>query len=398
MIERIYGWGSGSVLMPKPKRDGRKRIPVRTRIGVDLRRHLIDDVPWRTLAASFSLSFAGLLILYALHTQLPALTRETASVVVAVRFLEQPAEPVPPARVEPQQPAVRRKDSPPKSAPVVSTPPRRAAEAPAPAPAPNIAAPSPVTEITSQQRADEGRVTLGPHPDLSPPSLRTGQDGLPPSAVAVFSSAREHSLDLGETALSSRLPPNRRAELPMSESAPRRESVAVQKGTEVGALPEAKIAPLRQRAALEGKLPESKSALHGAAASPAQGIALPSAPASPRKTDQNAHQVAPGHPTFEIVDRDNPSVLDRSRLVSLTELRTCVDPQAETNLRTRLATLLSRPTLCRSGGLYFDFHHPESAWSIRVDIYNYEGATFGDRCAALQRAVECSENARRTPL
>ena len=44
---------------------------------------------------------------------------------------------------------------------------------------------------------------------------------------------------------------------------------------------------------------------------------------------------------------------------------------------------LSRPGTCRTGGVVFDIRQPESAWSIHLDIYNYEHREFQDRCDAL---------------
>ncbi|MBE0597413.1 MAG: hypothetical protein IH614_09095, partial [Desulfuromonadales bacterium] len=93
--------------------------------------------------------------------------------------------------------------------------------------------------------------------------------------------------------------------------------------------------------------------------------------------------------SFDFLEGVPSAELDPAKLVSLNRLRTCRDPEAEKQLKTRLATLLSRPQLCRSGGVIFDVRHPESAWSIHVDLFNYEQREFPDRCAALQLAVDC---------
>jgi hypothetical protein len=50
--------------------------------------------------------------------------------------------------------------------------------------------------------------------------------------------------------------------------------------------------------------------------------------------------------------------------------------------------------MCRSGGVVFDIRNPESAYSIHIDLYNYEQREFQDRCDALRLAVQ-SCNARR---
>ncbi len=394
MIERLYGWGSGCVAMPRAKKDRGKGAPVRTGLGADLRRHLAADVPWRAAAASVCASVSGLLLLSSLHSQLPDLTRETASVAVTVRFLEPPAEPAPPPPPEPQAPVVRQIEAPPpKPAPVASAPARVLAE---PAPAAPSAQPVATAPKTAPPKADT-TVELGPPPEVSPPPLRERRDDLPALTAAPFSAPGGRDLLLSDSGLSRPLRPERREGAALPEPV-RGGMPAPQERAHIGALPEAKIAPLREDAAQREHLPEARGALVRPAAS-TETIALSPAPhPAPRTTQQGAPAVEAGRPVFELVDRDNPPVLDPSRLMSLSELRTCVNPQAENDLRARLATLLSRPTICRSEGVFFDVRHPESAWSIRVDIYNYEGALFSDRCAALRRAVECSENARRTPL
>lgn len=128
--------------------------------------------------------------------------------------------------------------------------------------------------------------------------------------------------------------------------------------------------------------------------SPPPRPALATAPAEktlePRRPELPAGANAP----FAFLDQLAPAELDRSLLVSLNRLRTCRDPRAELQLRTRLATLLSRPALCRSGGVVFDVLYPESAYSVHIDLYNYEQKEFSDRCAALRQAIDCFEARR----
>ena len=98
--------------------------------------------------------------------------------------------------------------------------------------------------------------------------------------------------------------------------------------------------------------------------------------------------------SYAFLDRIAPSELDSTQLVHLNRLATCLDPGMEIALKTRLATLLSRPALCRSGGIIFDVLYPESAYSVHLRFYNYEQREFADRCAALRQAVECFEARR----
>jgi hypothetical protein len=102
---------------------------------------------------------------------------------------------------------------------------------------------------------------------------------------------------------------------------------------------------------------------------------------------------APGN-SYEFLDLVRPEELDRSVMVSLNRLRTCLDPNEELTLKTRLAAMLSRPGQCRAGGVVFDIRNPESAYSIHVDLYNYEQKEFQDRCSALRLAVYSCEARR----
>ena len=98
--------------------------------------------------------------------------------------------------------------------------------------------------------------------------------------------------------------------------------------------------------------------------------------------------------SFDFLDSMASSELDRSFMVSLNRLRTCRDPAEEKKLKTSLAALLSQPAMCRSGGVVFDIRNPESAYSIHVDLYNYEQREFQDRCDALRLAVQSCEARR----
>ncbi len=98
--------------------------------------------------------------------------------------------------------------------------------------------------------------------------------------------------------------------------------------------------------------------------------------------------------SYDFLDSISFSKLDQSVMVSLNRLSTCSDPGEESKLKTRLAALLSQPGLCRSGGVVFDIRNPESAYSIHIDLYNYEQKEFQDRCDALRLAVQSCEARR----
>ena len=98
--------------------------------------------------------------------------------------------------------------------------------------------------------------------------------------------------------------------------------------------------------------------------------------------------------SYDFLDSMAPGDLDPSVKTRLNNLHTCLDPEAEMNLKSRMAGLLSRPALCRSGGVVFDIGSPESAYSIQIDLYNYEKRDFPDKCAALKSALEACEARR----
>jgi hypothetical protein len=111
-------------------------------------------------------------------------------------------------------------------------------------------------------------------------------------------------------------------------------------------------------------------------------------------TTQKATALPIGGGSFDFLDSMASSDLDRSLMVSLNRLRTCRDPGEEKKLKTSLASLLSQPAMCRSGGVVFDIRNPESAYSIHINFYNYEQKEFQDRCDALRLAVQSCEARR----
>lgn len=78
---------------------------------------------------------------------------------------------------------------------------------------------------------------------------------------------------------------------------------------------------------------------------------------------------------------------DPARMISLNQLKACIDPDAELDLKTRLATELDTAGKCSIRNMVFFYKYPENAYTLQVDVYNPEN--FGDRCDALRTAIQC---------
>jgi len=90
--------------------------------------------------------------------------------------------------------------------------------------------------------------------------------------------------------------------------------------------------------------------------------------------------------SFDNVEMED---IDPSHLISLRHLAVCADPEEEFHHRTKLATLLREPVKCEANGMLLFFKYPESAYTLRVEIYNPGGIVLKDRCSVLRLAVEC---------
>lgn len=84
--------------------------------------------------------------------------------------------------------------------------------------------------------------------------------------------------------------------------------------------------------------------------------------------------------------------IDPSQLISLNEFDVCIDPQEEFRLKMQLASLLDKPGGCATDATGFFFKYTESAYTIKVDIYDPQGTLSGNRCSVLGRAIECVKN------
>lgn len=89
------------------------------------------------------------------------------------------------------------------------------------------------------------------------------------------------------------------------------------------------------------------------------------------------------------IDAGSP---DPSLLVSLNQLRACVDQSEEDRLRTRLATMLETEGRCRTGNMIFFFKYPQDGWTMQVSLYN--PIEFADKCSALLAAIECINHSK----
>ncbi len=445
--EDLYGWGVCGLPMPRNAGAGEPSPLPPGNPAADLAGHLVHDLSWRMI--TFSVVMTGLalagIFLADFHLAAQFVRPEPMPVDIAVRFREEvPAvlpPPVPPPVVKPlpeppQAAAMPKKPVRPEPPPPVVKPAPRVVQTippePAPMSLPRRAAP-PVPSVPGQK----AEVALKPAAELPVAPIMPVYQGKRPKAAAGIPSARAplfrshpadtlpagrpHLRPLAERpALPTELPA-----APVALSAPadaglqavdtglsprkyqtpsaapalpppvRRENLAAFRPSREDLQPPAPRPQPRRAGRAPAPLPQAGQALAVFSSQPATELALPAAadlvqPAAPPEGNSPAISGT----SFDFLDEVAPADLDRSFLVSLNRLRTCLDPGAEIKLKTRLATLLSRPSVCRSGGVLFDIRQPDSAYSIQLDFYNYERKNFPDRCAALRQAVECCEARR----
>lgn len=224
---------------------------------------------------------------------------------------------------------------------------------------------------------------------------QTVKASMPSSTAATFGSPNGVELDVRDAGLSSRrYDTSRPASGPVISD--RRQSVTSGSGQEaVIGSPQVRgmVPDVGERGpAVQTTVPgRTKVALADGKAD--VELAGPAATAMNTGTSQST--VMPtGSETFGFLDFLASGELDQSLMVSLNRLRTCSDPGEETKLKAHLAGLLSQPAKCRTGGVLFDIRNPESAYSIHIDLYNYEQKEFKDRCDALKLAVQSCEARR----
>jgi hypothetical protein len=449
-----YGWGVTGIPIARRPAGKRSTGRPGNRSPGDLFNLLRRDLPWVPLifsAATTALLLAVLLLL----ARSPEAPSPRRPVILAVRLQEtppppppaparapspRPVSPVPLPKTEPMPPTPVRASAPPRPQPAI-VPPR----APLLAPAAKVRLPAP-SRVTRPPRLPKPPPAL-PRSDLkltdtSSPSLPAAASlsagrWAPSKAATAFPVPERTTLGLSgpRPKLANRpdLPPSARR-VDSSETLPPATpmALAASLGTRLPALA---LRPARQgigrrRLGPAGPSPirqDSLVAINGGrsavllpAASIRKGISghRKAAPALPpggptvttfvrQETElgPTGLQTTPGAQerpalpaaspaaadAFDYLDRIAPAELDPSVRVSLERLRTCLDPGEERRLKSRLAAMLSRPTLCRTRGVVFDVRFPESAYSIHIDLYNYEGKTFSDRCAALTLAVKSCE-------
>jgi hypothetical protein len=417
--ESGYGWGVGK--LPMPRNVVRKPLPAQG-MGSQLftARKFFRDLPWRSLLWSSLLTIAVLLGLLYLGEQLPPIAHraEPAPVRIVVQFRETPPAPAStPAVAESSPPQTKPSEAPQKvqivRAPVPKVkeqpPPPAVVDRPETTPVPpaaptkpdssqggETARPEPELPRTEQavRLNGEAPAMIVPGPDLRPQTERPAREQLPAPGSVVLGG--QSGLDLATAGPGPARPYSRE----------RREGSEIPQpaGRSTLLLPREETTPLQaptldahrfQDRGLPENVPPGNQQIASLAGSPELEINPPAPTSSARKQSGPNTSLPAGVTSFDYLDRVAPAELDRNRLLSLNQLSTCRDPQAEMRLRTRLATLVSKPGTCRSGGVVFVIRQPESAWSIHLDIYNYGNREFGDRCAALQLALECHDQARR---
>lgn len=78
---------------------------------------------------------------------------------------------------------------------------------------------------------------------------------------------------------------------------------------------------------------------------------------------------------------------DPARMISLNQLKACIDPNAEWTLKTSLAAALDTDGKCSIRNMVFFFKNTENGYTLQVDLFNPE--KFVDRCEALRTAIQC---------
>lgn len=447
----FFGWGVFKIPISRDKIGKPSTLPAGSPIA-DLGRHLIHDPPWRAMLFSV---LTACLILYSialLHRTLPPVgLLEPPEVEVTVRLPEEVREIPQPPVVKPQpvpkkapppvpQKVVRTKPAPtPKAKPIQQAPP---AEVALPKPSPMV---PPMPERRAETRSElpvrKSERIAEPEPSLPvATSLSSNYDSKPQKAAEVLSPRKT---DIRGTAPSEesivKTTPVRVAPRgPAKEALPGGTKVAK---VALGGPADDKLSPVNTGissrhydtpsagqqlspkagkgtvatnqgeeaevdspasgvgSALGKRAPDAQGPSAGPAKTAFAGVGTGSEErlSGPAATVQKAGaQQADTLPAggYDFLDKVGQGNLDPSVMVSLNRLRTCRDPGEEMRLRTRLASMLSRPALCRSGGCIFDITHQESAYSIHIDLYNYEKRDFKDRCEALSLAVNSCEARR----
>ncbi len=413
--ESPYGWGVFSLPMARSLRSPRAAKSAGS--------GALADFPWR--GCLLSLLAAGLVIggMLLLALFLPSASRrpQPAAMAISVRLPTEPAI-SPPKPVVPPLPAAApvktHRPSPPKPPPRENLPEKMPKEIPQ---APPVRMPA-TTKPPPVPAAEPAEIVLPapPAPRLAhsapqmPAALPKQAVILPAPQTATIPPHHQATRPPSPPAAES-LPHTARATLALSAPAEHDLTTAIRRGepiftAETDSLPTASEQYRGARPAPTDRLPaasafapavdrsaqtilpppEGEGAAAGISITRKTEIALEmSAPAGREGKMPAATARQPAGKSFAFLDGIPRANLDRSLLVSLNRLKTCRDPGAELNLKTRLAALLSRPGLCRSGGVLFDVLYPESAYSLHVDLYNYEHIDFPDRCAALRQAAEC---------
>jgi hypothetical protein len=418
--EPDYGWGVGK--LPMPREVFRAPLSSTELSRIFPARPFFRDLPWRSLLWSSLITINALLGLAYLDATLPPFPQQpfTSPVKIVVRWHERPPAPastfemteLPPPIMKPPEEQQRVRTAPPVPKPKEqSVQPRTAAERPvtklpleeakASPDSPTRTEPDQVaTPKPDPPRADrtvrldrEETALVGPVPDLRPRTERPSREQIPTSGSVVMGGQSDLDLATGSGTPRQYSREHHGPDIPQPAQ---QSTMQIQSGqTDLAlATPSLNANRLPDRDLPENMPPaDQRTALLAGSAAREINPILPTGPERKRSGPDTSMPIR--GVSFDYLDRVAPADLDRNRLLSLNQLSTCRDPQAEMKLRTSLATLVSKPGTCRSGGVVFAIHQPESAWSVHVDIYNYENVEFRDRCAALQMALGCYDQARR---
>ncbi len=452
--EDPYGWGVSGIPMSRTVRStGPASRRWRKPAGA-LSRTLAEDFPWGLLLFCIAMTGLSLIALLLL-SRIPAVPPPPPPLELAVRLQDEPREVppapvpaspervVPPRRPSPSPPKAAQPTPPPKPQPTAVSPPHAAPPPPAafrPKVAEKVQLPLPARTVP-QRRPEPKEMPLpqstlqvaipsaahlpavsahrrsSPSPALPSPLARKAalritlpQTELTGPALGNFTRRSQDAEDLPFasvrlTAASAAQLPTVASRLATKRYQPRRTETASLAPQHQGALASrtrttADVPPpaatetglVTEGASDRASLPEKDRAVGVFARSDSEQ--LPNRPAFTPGTARQQRSVAPSpRPAraYDFLDKIAPADLDPAVRISLNRLSTCLDPEEEMTLKSRLAAMLSRPTVCRAGGVVFSVHFPESAYSIHIDLYNYEWREFPDRCAALTLALKSCE-------
>lgn len=422
----LYGWGVFNIPIERQSSSGSSPESRQKALNAEPLRQLWRDVPWKRTGACILLTFLCLGVFLFLNRKAlqPPFPSEPQPVKIAFRIFEEvPAVPLPipekkvrtaektpePIRIQPPPADIQLPSPPSLLAPRSEPRPLRQVQGPSRQEAGKTELPEPsrssyeqrretasadLPKRTASLRNEAASVKLGEGPRRRPAAERgTQREALPGSTATALKPSDE--IDLKDAAPRMNARYENLADSPDVPAPPPRGAGAPGSGGEADIrLPKATafVEPGPRKAFAMPPPAERGPSFAGMGRTADPDLTGPAVQRSSLPELRPAPDASEN--SYELLDLVGREELDRSVMVSLNRLRTCLDPNEELTLKTRLASLLSRPGQCRSGGVVFDIRHPESAYSIHIDLYNYEQREFQDRCSALRLAVYSCEARR----